>query len=281
MDNIMQNRFKVNIPLAIIITLISVLYQRATGPTYPQKFYLPSELGEVKVKLLRSHGGESDAPVQLPVLGKDPVATLTYKRWPTNDDWTTVTMQLKDNQLVAALPVQPPAGKHQYFVNYTYDGVNHTLGTEKEPITIRFKGDVPIFILAPHIFFMFLSMLIASLAALEAWSKTETYPLLAKTAFSSLFIGGMVLGPMVQKYAFGVFWAGIPFGWDLTDNKLLIGVVSWFIAAALNFKKPNRGAVITAAVILYAIYSIPHSTMGSQLNYDSGKVETLKELKGP
>ena len=40
--------------------------------------------------------------------------------------------------------------------------------------------------------------------------------------FATLGLGGMILGPIVQKYAFGAYWTGIPFGHDLTDAKNLV-----------------------------------------------------------
>jgi hypothetical protein len=42
----------------------------------------------------------------------------------------------------------------------------------------------------------------------------------------------MILGPVVQYYAFGEFWTGVPFGWDLTDNKTLVAVIFWALAVA-------------------------------------------------
>ena len=46
-----------------------------------------------------------------------------------------------------------------------------------------------------------------------------------------LVAGGFVLGPIVQHQAFGAYWTGIPFGFDLTDNKVLIALVAWGVAA--------------------------------------------------
>jgi uncharacterized membrane protein len=79
---------------------------------------------------------------------------------------------------------------------------------------------------------------------------------------------------MVQKYAFGELWTGIPFGWDLTDNKTLIGFIFWFIAVWKIRKEDKYLWVIIAAIVLLAIYSIPHSMFGSELNYETGKVVT-------
>jgi hypothetical protein len=46
----------------------------------------------------------------------------------------------------------------------------------------------------------------------------------------------MILGPVVQKFAFGEYWTGFPFGTDLTDNKTLIAFIGWIIALVAVFK---------------------------------------------
>ena len=91
-----------------------------------------------------------------------------------------------------------------------------------------------------------------------------------------LFLGGMILGPIVQKYAFGEFWTGVPFGFDLTDNKTLVTMVTWIVAAWLSIKKKHSARIwiIIAAIVLLLVYSIPHSMMGSELDYETGKIGT-------
>jgi hypothetical protein len=87
-----------------------------------------------------------------------------------------------------------------------------------------------------------------------------------------LAIGGLWLGPVVQKYAFGDYWTGVPFGWDLTDNKTLIAAIFWAIALYMNSRKPSRFWTVTAAVVMVLIYAIPHSMFGSELDPETGKV---------
>ena len=84
----------------------------------------------------------------------------------------------------------------------------------------------------------------------------------------------MILGPIVQKYAFGVYWAGFPFDYDLTDNKLLIGVLGWIFAVAATWNTERKWPTVIAAIILFAVYSIPHSMQGSEFDYEKGKVIT-------
>ena len=83
----------------------------------------------------------------------------------------------------------------------------------------------------------------------------------------------MVLGPIVQKFAFGEYWTGFPRGYDLTDNKMLIMWLAWIAAAGtIGFRPGPREGVGLAVVVLSTIvmmvaYLIPHSFGGSELDY--------------
>jgi len=89
-----------------------------------------------------------------------------------------------------------------------------------------------------------------------------------------MFVGGFILGPIVQYNAFGQAWTGFPLGHDLTDNKTLIAFVAWMFAVAMNWKKDRPWATVIASIVTIVIFSIPHSLRGSELNYESGKVVT-------
>lgn len=92
-----------------------------------------------------------------------------------------------------------------------------------------------------------------------------------------LFVGGLILGPLMQLFAFGELWTGWPFGQDLTDNKTLVAFAAWLIAVIRLWKnKEKRGWALIAAIIMLAIYLIPHSVLGSELDYSTGEVMTGK-----
>ncbi|MGA7306529.1 MAG: hypothetical protein WBW88_16750, partial [Rhodothermales bacterium] len=88
-----------------------------------------------------------------------------------------------------------------------------------------------------------------------------------------------IMGPIVQNYAFGEYWTGFPFGYDLTDNKTLIMWLCWVVAAGvLRFGRIKReviqrGLVLAAAVVMVAVYLIPHSLRGSEYDYREEGVE--------
>ena len=115
-------------------------------------------------------------------------------------------------------------------------------------------------------------MLFSTLAGLMSIIKYPSYKKYGVWTLILLIAGGMILGPLVQYYAFGELWTGIPFGWDLTDNKTLIALIFWILAVVMNRKQDRPLYTALAAFVLLLIFSIPHSLFGSELNYASGQV---------
>jgi hypothetical protein len=143
---------------------------------------------------------------------------------------------------------------------------------KETPVVIRFKGSVPSFVLIPHIIFMFIAMIFSTGAGFLSIIKHPSYKKYALYTLILLTVGGMILGPVVQKYAFGELWTGIPFGWDLTDNKTLIALLFWVLAVYMSWKYDKPLYTALAALVLLLIFSIPHSMFGSELDYASGQV---------
>ncbi|HEY3295211.1 MAG TPA: hypothetical protein VGL38_07220 [bacterium] len=252
--------------VATIITLAAAIYQRGTGPTYPVRGRVTVGSSSIKYKLLRSADATADAMITIPVLDRTVTGELTYKRYKSNDEWTTSPMQRVGDDLVGALPEQPPAGKMMYSVNLM-DGEGRKTALTAAPVVLRFKGAVPFYILHPHIFFMFFSMLVGTRCGLEAMFHGDRARRMAIETAAMLFVGGMILGPIVQKYAFGAFWTGWPFGHDLTDNKTAFAMLFWVIALWRDRTGKGRPWYMLAAVMQLVVYSIPHSVLGSEIDY--------------
>ena len=257
--------------LAIIITLTAAVYQRTTGPTYEKDIEFTHSDTIYKIELLRSHSTSQPAPVVLDINDFNIAGDLYYKRYPTTDDFTKVELVRVNDVLEGVLPNQPPAGKLEYYISlYDVNSLENILETEH--VVIRYKGDVPAFILTPHIFFMFFAMLLSNLTGLYALGKRERYKFWGIVTLVFLTLGGMILGPIVQKFAFGDLWTGVPFGWDLTDNKTLVAFIFWIIAVIGNWKKERPMLSLIAAIVMLIIFSIPHSALGSELDYSTGTI---------
>lgn len=253
--------------LAVLITLAAAVYQRMTGPTYAYRGKATVGDTAIKFKLPRSAEIIKDCEVSVKITDPNVKGRIKYERYKTEDPWTEIPMERKDDKLVAYLPKQPMAGKLAYSVLLVKDEKEVSL-TGADPIIIRFKGAVPMFVLLPHVIIMFLAMLFSTRAGLAALDRKSNPRKFALWAAALLFIGGFVLGPLVQHFGFGPYWTGFPIGFDLTDNKTLIAMIGWIIALVAGRKgKPARGWVLAAAILLLAVYSIPHSLLGSELDY--------------
>ena len=252
--------------LAVVITLVSAVYQKMTGPTYPVRGKAAVAGAEIAYRLPRSAETGADAVVSVPAPA--PVeGRIEWKRFKTADDWTRTALVREGDRLVGRLPQQPAAGKLVYKVVLTENGESRTLAGDR-PVVIRFKDSVPPWVLIPHIFVMFSGMLLSTAAGLAALDKKRNPRRLVLWTVGLLFAGGFILGPLVQKFAFGVAWAGFPAGSDLTDNKTLVAFLFWVVALVAGRKgRPARPFVIAASLVTLLVFLIPHSIRGSELDY--------------
>ncbi len=269
--------------LAFLLAASAMIYQRATGPTYPVKIHV---VDGITAKLIRTHESTKDAIVELPAGLIDdgkPSGTLFFKRYRTSDEFTAVPMKLEEDEalyiLRAALPKQPAAGKLEYYIEANVSGDSG--GSKRrfpaqadDYVLIRFKDPVPDSILIPHITLMIFSILFGMRSGLAALFAPYNMRQLAWLTLCGMTIGGMILGPCVQKYAFGEYWTGFPLGGDWTDNKMLFMFLAWVFACSVIGFKPRkkehpvgRIVVLLAAVVMTVCYLIPHSMGGSELDY--------------
>jgi hypothetical protein len=252
--------------LAVVITLSSAVYQRMTGPTYP--FRGKAAVGGIEVKVRLPRSAETAGDAEVAVAAPAPLAGwLEWKRFKTEDAWTRVDLARDGDRLVGRLPKQPAAGKIAYKVVLTGNGGSKPLSGDA-PLVLRFKDPVPAWILIPHVLVMFAGMLFSTAAGLAALDKKRNPRRLVLWTVGLLFLGGFILGPLMQKFAFGVAWAGFPRGMDLTDNKTLLAFLFWLAAFWAGRKgKPARPFVIAASLVTLLAFLIPHSLLGSEFKY--------------
>jgi hypothetical protein len=253
--------------LAVVITISSAVYQRLTGPTFPIRGKVTIAEQEISFRLLRSETTDKDVLISLEVPDTAVSGHIIYKRFRSYDELSKVPLQREGNILQGTLPKQPAAGKLLYYV-YLTDSEETISLTGKDPVILRYKGSVPATVLIPHVLLMFMAMLISNRAGLESLDRTGNARKYLKWVIGLFFVGGFILGPVVQKFAFGEYWTGIPFGYDLTDNKTLLGMMGWLFAWYRNRKdNRSRGSILFASLLLLAMYLIPHSMFGSELDY--------------
>ncbi|MFN2369885.1 MAG: hypothetical protein ABR506_01895 [Candidatus Krumholzibacteriia bacterium] len=267
--------------ITVVLTLAFLVWQKLSGPTYPKRGSVDLGTGEIAIELLRTHSINGDLPVTVTVAAPgapDPgiTGTVVWRRYPTDEPWQRLPMRYERGQLRAELPRQPMAGKLEYSLELAYGGLTAQFPPDEAAVA-RFKGDVPSLILVLHVTAMILGMLFSTGAGLDALSGgAAAQRFLARATFFFLLVGGCILGPVVQKYAFDAYWTGWPLGQDWTDNKLAVGALVWLVAVwATRHARPGRPAgrfwVVLAMLTILVIYSIPHSIHGSTYDYATGE----------
>jgi hypothetical protein len=264
-----MNRTRLLWVLSFVITVASAWYQRVTGPTYPLSGTEVLGTTPVPYHLERSHGGASDAAVAVSVQDTSVRGFLEWRRNRTEDPWRRVELKREGDLLGGVLPVQPPAGKLRYRIAL-YRGTDTLSLPPGGAAVIRFKGEVPAVILVVHIILMFCGLLFSTRTGFCIVGGRESIRSLTMLTVGFLAAGGLVLGPVVQKYAFGAYWTGWPFGSDLTDNKTVAALAAWIAAALMQnrVRRPEFWA-LAAAFITLAVFMIPHSLLGSELDYNA------------
>jgi hypothetical protein len=253
--------------LAFVVTIASAIYQRMTGPTYPVSGKVVVGGKTVVYRFLRSHDTSGDAPVEVATGDSSATGIMEWKRYKSSDPWMRVPMSNARGTLSASLPRQPAAGKLEYMVMVTSTGEESMLPKEGG-VVLRFKGEVPAAVLIVHIFCMFSAMLLSARTGLEFFNPEPKYRRLIPWTIGFLAVGGLILGPIVQKFAFDAYWTGWPFGHDLTDNKTIVALLGWIVAAwMLRRGRDVRAWALGAAILVMAVYMVPHSVLGSELDY--------------
>jgi len=264
--------------------LLCLSYQDKTGPTYPLDGSLSAGDTDIDYKFLRSENIGTD----LKIMFADPLpddfsAYVKFRRYQSNDDWSVAYMKAGDFKfrrrwevesvkgIGAELPyLNEKAGKYEYYVYYSIDSNEPVSITGDQPIYARYKAEVPGWLLLVHVLSIFISMIFAVRTSLEALVNGN-FKWMIWASMISFILGGFIFGPLVQKYAFGVLWSGIPFGHDWTDNKVVFELLFWVFAAYMNRgSRRNRWSVYLAGIATLLVYFIPHSIFGSEYNYITG-----------
>ncbi len=255
---------------AVVLTLAAAAWQRRTGPSYPYRTVVSSGGIALPVRLSRSHPTSSGARVAVPAAAAIAGGMVYWRRYPTDEAFAALPLQSEGTELVATLPAQPAAGKVEYYLELQAGAEPVRVPAKAgETVILRYHGEVPLAVLIPHIAVMFLAMLVGVRAGLAAVFAAPEHRRLALITLAGLTLGGLILGPITQRYAFGAFWTGVPWGWDLTDNKTLLMWIGWAVAgvAVMRQWRATRWLVLSATVLMVAVYLVPHSVRGSQLDY--------------
>lgn len=248
---------------SIILSIAVAYYQRVTGPTYPVKGSLDKKSKYYLPRSCTRNEGRCKVYIKNPEID----FYVMYKRYGVEEEFSKINSSRDKDESYLLLPdVVPPGGKIEYDVYIKDDGV---VRLNKERVIVRFKDKVDTPILILHIVVMFLSLGVIFYLTFMIVFEGKYNPTIFWLGYLLFFAGGFVLGPLLQKQAFGIWWSGFPFGYDMTDNKTLVVFLFWTIAAfKVLFKKDAKGMIVLSSLITLISYLIPHSIFGTEYSWE-------------
>jgi hypothetical protein len=134
----------------------------------------------------------------------------------------------------AVIPGHSPGARISYYIHLEDKDSHVTQAPKYAPnqvysfTVLPMRGDVSTSLLVLHVLFIVGAVFFVIGAGLLAVRYLKTgkgfNKLVQVTGISTgmIFIGGFPLGFIVAYQVFGTPWTGIPFGWDITDNKTLV-----------------------------------------------------------
>jgi hypothetical protein len=237
---------------------------------------VPKQAGEVPPTISTKVSGASNLKLVYKI-GKD-------------GEFQSVPMNPKpgeENVFTASIPHYPKATNAWYYIEATKRTedaeVKVTLPDKSssgfQPILLKFEGNVPAYIIIPHVLCNFGAIFFAVLTLFSAIDirkgkrslrESIKFPLLT---FILLFLGFVPFGIAMNHFAFGATWEAFPFGKDVTDNKSQIILLAWLITLFLvKGTLLGKGAeknlvshrgystmVIISFIVTIGMYAIPHS----------------------
>jgi len=193
----------------------------------------------------------------------------------------------KENVFEASIPLHTKGKKAWYYLEAIGGSGSEEVSValpqansgQVDPIRLKFEGEVPAYVIVPHILSIFAAIFFATLTLFTAVDlKTGRGTLVKSVKYCAitlllLFIGFFPFGWAMNYFAFGVLWEAFPFGRDVTDNKSQIMFLFWLVTlimvkGTLWGKGEDKNLitgrgystlVIVSFVATMIILAVPHS----------------------
>jgi hypothetical protein len=234
--------------LAFLLTIAFLIFSRKTAAVRSVHETVEQHGILIEHKTVPKQVGDEIPVISARVEGASQVR-LIYRIGPEGE-YTSVEMLPRSGEeevFSASIPWHPKAVKAWYYLEAARTdeegGVTVVLpqkgSGEVKPVRLKFEGEVPAYIVIPHVLCIFAAMFFAILtvfSAIELKRGTGTLKrsvrLCGITVFL-LFLGFFPFGWAMNYFAFGVLWEAFPFGRDVTDNKSQIMILFWLVALFL------------------------------------------------
>lgn len=250
--------------LALTITLAGLVWQRISAPSYPINVEETWRGSVVKGQLQRSHFKAENQRVVINGVQDDWQGELLWRSFTQPGPFRREVMRNLGSMMVGEIPLQTRGSRVEYRIElHVGDDVLRlpSYGT----VVTRFKGSIPIWMTLGHVLLVYLGLLFATRAGLEAFVLGPHAPRFALFTLLAFLLGGLVCGPFMKLAAYGQPWSSIPLDVDRTDTKTLLLVCAWCLPVIARwFGRRARAWILLASCLTLLAFSIPHTVLGAR-----------------
>ncbi len=176
-----------------------------------------------------------------------------------NYDEIRMEATTEPNEFEARIPGQKPGTKISYYISVTDKNTHLSQLPKYAPYNdfnfrvIPARGQASASILWAHVIFIMGAIIFVAAAGyygvryLRKGYGINKVIQMSGIATGMIFVGGFPLGFLLAYQVYGTPWTGIPFGWDITDNKTLVIFLFWGISlflvrgTTMNYFARGRG----------------------------------------
>lgn len=150
------------------------------------------------------------------------------------------------------------AAAYEYLVVVT-DGVTKPLSITKDvAVRARYRAPIPWPLGTLQTLLAFAVGLLAIRAALEAVLPDGDWEWLAWSEVIAVAVSVLVVAPVIGWRSLASVWSAVPLSWGWTENRVLLLLAAWAIAAVLSHQTHRgRVAVLLAALATVTVALLP------------------------
>jgi hypothetical protein len=248
--------------LALVLSLAGLFAQRLLSDELPLDLLVDWQGRQVTAALARVHVGPGGQRLSIQGVDADWTGVLIWRPTGHEGDFTRTPLRNLGSMITGEIAAHTPGTRVEYRLELETPAGLLRLPAHGTVMT-RFRGAAPLWVSLPHIVLIALALLLALRAGFEALALGEHALSFAVGALLTFLCGGLLFGPLMKHYAYGLLWTGPPVGLDSTDTKTLLVVIAWLLPLLLRARgRRARRWIVIAALLSLAAFLIPHSSFG-------------------
>lgn len=241
--------------IALLLAILATFLQQFFSTDRPYKFYMQLNEIEYKIKLPAIHDEAEECLFEINIPDTAVKGTIYYRQFNSSEKWAEIQLIRMGDNLVSVLPANKPNSKLEFYVTFTTNGNIYNIG-QKEPLVVRYLGEVPKLLTYSYVILLFISLLLAIYVGLISLYNIDSYKKYSNYLFY-MFGAITLLGIIIHYMWYRHFFIENTLLNDLKLYKYILAFGLWAMVYKLNKKYKARFITLIVSVITLILYIVP------------------------